>query len=342
MNLPICIPGKLASLIVFHTLQKTGGTLLCMQPYILISAILFITVFVLIPGFVFLYQRVVRNRSSYTPARFDDSAQWIDRSAEIDSAAALDVEEEEEDNDEFTLLSLHERPSIDPLRDALTRVELPGWLEEDEEDEEGTSEEEGTPEVDILAEDIPEEVLAERVKLDRLESKKEKEIHHLDLAVQRDPQSKHAEMMLERIDEIKKTPKNASVPELAGGLYVVSNEGSLGAGIVKIGISRSKKTKWWLDRLNSMNSGVPFEYDIHLLVHTDDAPRLEKYLHGVLGDQDLRVNKANKRKEFFYIAPGEVKKLIEESGMYYHIEVWDEVVVNAEWEFSKRYLDESV
>lgn len=97
----------------------------------------------------------------------------------------------------------------------------------------------------------------------------------------------------------------------AGYIYVISNEGSFGEGVVKIGMTRRLEP---MDRVRELgDASVPFRFDVHALAFVEDAPALEKTLHDVFNDR--RVNTENFRKEFFRVSPEEVRSVIEEKGI---------------------------
>jgi hypothetical protein len=94
----------------------------------------------------------------------------------------------------------------------------------------------------------------------------------------------------------------------AGYIYVISNIGSFGEGIVKIGMTRRLEP---MDRVSELgDASVPFKFDVHTLTFVDDAPKVEKILH--LKFNDKRVNIENLRREFFRVSPQEVAKAMEE------------------------------
>jgi Domain of unknown function (DUF4041)/T5orf172 domain len=97
----------------------------------------------------------------------------------------------------------------------------------------------------------------------------------------------------------------------AGYVYVISNLGSFGEGIVKVGLTRRLEP---LDRVRELgDASVPFRFDVHALLFSDDAVGIEAKLHERLSDR--RVNKVNLRREFFYATPVEVKEhLLEVAG----------------------------
>ncbi|WP_105956218.1 DUF4041 domain-containing protein [Apilactobacillus quenuiae] len=89
----------------------------------------------------------------------------------------------------------------------------------------------------------------------------------------------------------------------AGYVYIISNIGSLGKNIVKIGVTRRLKPE---DRVRELSSAsVPFKFDIHALIFSTDAFALENKLHKRFSKN--RVNKINGRKEFFHISIDEIE-----------------------------------
>lgn len=92
----------------------------------------------------------------------------------------------------------------------------------------------------------------------------------------------------------------------AGYVYVISNIGSMGKHIVKIGMTRRLDPQ---DRINELgDASVPFRFDVHAIIFSNDAVGLEANLHRDLAA--VRVNLVNTRREFFYAAPTEVKTLL--------------------------------
>ena len=94
----------------------------------------------------------------------------------------------------------------------------------------------------------------------------------------------------------------------AGYVYVISNIGSFGNDIIKIGVTRRLEP---LDRIRELSSAsVPFRFDVHAMVFSNDAFKLESSLHKKFSEK--RVNLVNNRKEFFNITIDEVKDALEE------------------------------
>ena len=92
----------------------------------------------------------------------------------------------------------------------------------------------------------------------------------------------------------------------AGNVYIISNLGSFGENIFKIGMTRRLDPQ---DRINELGSAsVPFKFDVHSFIFSDDAVSLENKLHQMLNEK--RVNKVNLRKEFFYTSVDELEKIV--------------------------------
>lgn len=92
----------------------------------------------------------------------------------------------------------------------------------------------------------------------------------------------------------------------AGYVYVISNIGAFGEDVVKIGMTRRLEPE---DRVRELgDASVPFKFDTHALIFSDDAVGLEGRLHDALTER--RVNKVNPRREFFRATPAEVRDLL--------------------------------
>jgi hypothetical protein len=92
----------------------------------------------------------------------------------------------------------------------------------------------------------------------------------------------------------------------AGYVYVISNRGAFGDGVVKIGLTRRLEPK---DRVHELGgASVPFRFDIHTIYFSEDAVTLELELHRHFADRAL--NQANPRKEFFFATPSEVRDVL--------------------------------
>lgn len=94
----------------------------------------------------------------------------------------------------------------------------------------------------------------------------------------------------------------------AGNVYIISNLGSFGDNMFKIGMTRRLNPQDRIDELGS--ASVPFKFDVHSFIFSDNASDLETELHRRLNDK--RVNKVNLRKEFFYATIDELEDIVNE------------------------------
>ena len=92
----------------------------------------------------------------------------------------------------------------------------------------------------------------------------------------------------------------------AGNVYIISNIGSFGENIFKIGMTRRLDPQERVDELGS--ASVPFKFDVHSFIFSNNAPELEAELHRQLNEK--RVNKVNLRKEFFHVSLDEIEELV--------------------------------
>jgi len=116
------------------------------------------------------------------------------------------------------------------------------------------------------------------------------------------------EEKLER--SLKEKERAMSLAQLTrtGHVYVISNQRSFGPGIYKIGMTRRLDP---MDRVKELgNASVPFFFDVHGIIHSDDAPGLERELHRRFDDR--RINKENYRREFFEVSIDEIESALEE------------------------------
>ena len=93
----------------------------------------------------------------------------------------------------------------------------------------------------------------------------------------------------------------------SGFVYVISNIGSFGDDVVKIGLTRRLDPS---DRVRELgDASVPFLFDTHAMIYSEEAPALEAALHAEFAEQ--RINAANMRKEFFRVTLSEVEEAVQ-------------------------------
>lgn len=97
----------------------------------------------------------------------------------------------------------------------------------------------------------------------------------------------------------------------AGVVYIISNVGSFGEEVFKIGMTRRQDP---MDRVWELgDASVPFDFDVHAMLRADDAPGLERLLHSEF--DDLRINKVNFRKEFFRLSLEKLRNFVVANGI---------------------------
>ena len=95
----------------------------------------------------------------------------------------------------------------------------------------------------------------------------------------------------------------------AGYVYIISNIGAFGENVYKIGMTRRLDPE---DRISELSgASVPFRFDIHAMIFSNDAPKLETALHNAFADK--KINLVNGRKEFFRVSLEEIKKVVKEN-----------------------------
>ncbi|MBQ8803436.1 MAG: GIY-YIG nuclease family protein [Tyzzerella sp.] len=136
---------------------------------------------------------------------------------------------------------------------------------------------------------------------EQLVSAKDAELEKLNARIL-ELQSQLAEVVVKK-EEIAKLANGK-----AGNVYIISNLGSFGENVFKIGMTRRLNPQ---DRVNELgDASVPFRFDVHSFIFSDDAVGLENKLHTILNDK--RVNKVNLRKEFFRTTIDELETLVNE------------------------------
>ena len=111
-------------------------------------------------------------------------------------------------------------------------------------------------------------------------------------------------------EEEKERRKSLAQQTKRGKVYIISNVGSFGEGVFKVGMTRRIDHEERIKELG--DASVPFEFDVHAIIQSDNVPELEKILHRNLAF--YRVNKSNWRKEFFKITIDELISLIKQEG----------------------------
>lgn len=158
---------------------------------------------------------------------------------------------------------------------------------------------------------------AERKKIEQEEAKYTTEIDKLQATLLETANNDEVEQLKARILELQShlsavVVKKDEIVNLqngkAGNVYIISNLGSFGDNVFKIGMTRRLNPQERIDELGS--ASVPFKFDVHSFIFSEDAVALESNIHERLNNQ--RVNKVNLRKEFFKVSIDELEKLVNE------------------------------
>lgn len=119
------------------------------------------------------------------------------------------------------------------------------------------------------------------------------------------------EVKLAEAESLEKRALSMAQQTRSGHVYIISNIGSFGEGVYKVGMTRRLEP---MDRVKELgDASVPFQFDVHAMIYSHDAPKLEKALHRSLKNE--AVNKINPRKEFFRTGINELKALVEGEGI---------------------------
>ena len=170
-----------------------------------------------------------------------------------------------------------------------------------------------------MKQEAEEKKLLEQQKrqIEKEEGKYQTEIEKVEEIINSTEDEEKLNKLQEKIEELKNqlklvNEKKEEITKLqngkAGYVYVISNLGSFGDRVFKIGMTRRLNP---IDRINELSgANVPFTFDVHSFIFSDNAVGLEQKMHEILNDN--RVNKINLRKEFFNISIDELEKIVQD------------------------------
>ncbi|MEE1283494.1 MAG: DUF4041 domain-containing protein [Acutalibacteraceae bacterium] len=157
---------------------------------------------------------------------------------------------------------------------------------------------------------LQKELEAERQKLIKEQTHYANMIAKLKMQLATDPNNTAAQAKLAEYEvQYAETEKGIAdvdyrvANQKAGYVYVISNIGSFGEGVYKIGMTRRLDPTERVDELG--DASVPFNFDIHALIFSEDAPALEAALHKAF--ESKKLNLVNHRREFFNVTLDEIK-----------------------------------
>jgi len=119
------------------------------------------------------------------------------------------------------------------------------------------------------------------------------------------------EQELKEAQEKKERALSMAQQTKRGHVYIISNIGSFGENVYKIGMTRRLEP---LDRVKELgDASVPFKFDVHAMIYSNEAPTLENELHKAFNNK--QVNMLNYRKEFFNVTIDEIEQKVKEIGL---------------------------
>lgn len=163
---------------------------------------------------------------------------------------------------------------------------------------------------------IQKELEEQRRKIEKEQSHYQTAYEKLKLQLSQHPDNidllKKKEDMEKQLSDIDKALNDIDYRQAnmkAGYVYIISNIGSFGENIYKIGMTRRLNPQERIDELG--DASVPFKFDVHAMIFSDDAPALEAALHRAF--EDKKVNMVNQRREFFNVTLDEIKEVIKKN-----------------------------
>jgi hypothetical protein len=166
---------------------------------------------------------------------------------------------------------------------------------------------------------VAREIEERRKEIEKEQQHYENVLNRLNGQIEEEKNETRLQFLLEKRKEIEEnlTDLDLALKEVdyreanqrAGYVYIISNIGAFGENVFKIGMTRRLDPQDRVDELG--NASVPFRYDIHAMIFSDDAPKLESALHRAF--ELKRINAINNRKEFFRVSLEEIEKVVNEN-----------------------------
>ena len=163
---------------------------------------------------------------------------------------------------------------------------------------------------------LQKEIEAQRKKIEKEQTHYQTAYEHLLKQLEQSPDdaallAKKAELenQLQDIDKAIKDIDYREANQRAGYVYVISNIGAFGPDVYKIGMTRRLDPQDRVDELG--DASVPFNFDVHAMIFSDNAPALEAALHRAF--EDRKLNMVNTRREFFHVTLDEIKDVVKKN-----------------------------
>ena len=163
---------------------------------------------------------------------------------------------------------------------------------------------------------LQKEIEAQRKKIEKEQTHYQTAYEKLLKQLEEDPDNSdllakksELENQLNDIDRAIKDIDYSEANQRAGYVYIISNIGAFGENVYKIGMTRRLDPQDRVDELG--DASVPFNFDVHAMIFSDDAPALETALHKAF--EDRKLNMVNTRREFFNVTLDEIKEVVKEN-----------------------------
>lgn len=163
---------------------------------------------------------------------------------------------------------------------------------------------------------LQKEIEAQRKKIEKEQTHYQTAYDHLLRQIEQNPDNadllKKKDELENQLNDIDKAMKDIDYREAnqrAGYVYVISNIGAFGPNVYKIGMTRRLDPQDRVDELG--DASVPFNFDVHAMIFSDDAPALEAALHRAF--EDRKLNMVNTRREFFNVTLDEIKEVVKKN-----------------------------
>lgn len=165
-------------------------------------------------------------------------------------------------------------------------------------------------------EKVRREIERQKSKTEKDQAQCSKEMNKLMSYIQKTENDIEKQLYIDKIHELeekikslekdKETVLEREANARAGYVYIISNIGSFGSDVYKIGMTRRLEP---MDRIKELSSAsVPFDFDVHAMIFSDNAPELENLLHKKF--EKNSVNRVNYRKEFFKVSLDEIEDVV--------------------------------
>ncbi len=163
---------------------------------------------------------------------------------------------------------------------------------------------------------LQKEIEEQRKKIEKEQTHYKTAYEHLLEQIKSDPNNKdllekkdELESQLSDIDKAMKDIDYREANHRAGYVYIISNIGAFGPNVYKIGMTRRLNPQDRVDELG--DASVPFNFDVHAMIFSNNAPALETALHKAF--EDRKLNMVNTRREFFNVTLDEIKDVVKKN-----------------------------